>query len=209
MAQDDQELSIIFRSFHVRTIGEMLKKLEWEISRLKVDMLSELPYSATALRASSYGAINAAITAFHISDWIWAISSDKQKALWIKDVPGGKDKKAQKLRFQIMLKNECPAFQICRGIANSAKHLVDDKYPEPVRNGKTQNLPVPARAGALRAGEPLMKYSVELTTILGGSDGDGGVPHRAIDVFTKAYEFFDSFCLEHGLLEDIVLDTPH
>ena len=61
------DFPIVFRFFHVRSISEMLKKPSWEISNLRAAHFLISPYSVSVLRVSGYSAINAAITAFHLS----------------------------------------------------------------------------------------------------------------------------------------------
>jgi hypothetical protein len=55
-------------TFQVKSINDMLSKLDWEISQLQH---SHIYKASDSLSTSSYFAINGALTAFHICEWIW------------------------------------------------------------------------------------------------------------------------------------------
>ncbi len=69
---------------------------------------------------SSRLAINCAMTAWHLVDWIYHEYADKSRYSSI-----GK--------YQAEMKSKCPSLQIMQDITNGSKHLLITKYPSKVR----------------------------------------------------------------------------
>jgi hypothetical protein len=187
------------RSFQVKTVTDMLAKLDWELRQL---LAAQVSISPLAMRVSSYFAINAAITAFHTADWIWAVASEEQRAAWIADVQTLK-RARPKTRFQIMIKRKCSEFGLCREIANSSKHLEDDENTDKnVRTVEPWFISMPGVAGVLKAGDPISQHAA----ILMVAGKDGMVP--AAHVFTRVHAFLEEFCQENGLICDVSQQMP-
>jgi hypothetical protein len=103
-------------TFQVKSINDMLLKLGWEVGQLQRSHISK---AADRLATSSYFAINGALTAFHICEWIWHCGSESQREIWGKGQRGGQPTKTN---FQMHLRALCPSLSTCREIANSFKH---------------------------------------------------------------------------------------
>ncbi|QLL15365.1 hypothetical protein [Pseudomonas chlororaphis] len=180
------------RTFQIKTVSDMLAKLEWEIEQLQATQFSQ---SAKSVDISSYFAINAALTAFHVCEWIWHIGTQQQKDAWLQAAPAAS--KAQgKTRFQVGLKYQCPEFGVCRAIANSFKHLADDQFTDTnvLTDVPVFELSVPATAGSMRAGDPLAQFAKVLMV-----RSKGGITPAA-HVLSRTYGFLEDFCEKSGFL---------
>lgn len=178
------------RTFQIKTIGNMLSKLDWEITQLRESQFSV----SSSIDVSSYFAINAAVTAFHIVDWIWQLGTPEQQAGWVEsDAPA---KPNRQTRFQINLKKRCPELGVCREIANTFKHLTDNDYTDKrvLTNVPVFVVEIPALAGVARAGDPLVQYGKILMVRT-----DTGITYVA-HVLTRAHCFLAEFCEANGLL---------
>jgi hypothetical protein len=105
-APRDVQLSKAAR-FRMDGPGDLLAKLEHDIKRI-----TAAPKRAVA----AYATIDAAITAWSITDWC-------HEALLARD---SRTKKAEVKRA---MKRLVPGLEACRMIANAAKHFVVDDYP--------------------------------------------------------------------------------
>jgi hypothetical protein len=103
----------------------MWVKLAWELQHLTSSMSvweDEGPYPEAIFRA-----FNTAVTAWHISDWLWQSSPEtraivkKRFKISSKETASG-IKKGLK-RFQNTVAADCRALYICREIANGSKHM--------------------------------------------------------------------------------------
>jgi hypothetical protein len=179
---------IAVRTFQVRSISDMLRKLDWEIEQLQRSHISQ---ASDALMTSSYFAINACVTTFHLCDWIWHQGSHAQRIAWGQ----GTDKAAQ-MRFQLFLRGACPQFETCREIANSFKHLADVRHTnKAIRSAPTWYTTMAATVGFSRAGDAL---SVQAGVLM-VADGLETLP--AAHILSVAYGFLNDFCEAHGLLD--------
>lgn len=180
------------RTFQIKSIGDMLAKLDWEIEQLQA---SQFPQGAQSVNFSSYFAINAALTAFHVCDWIWHTGTQQQRISWLQFAPAISTTKG-KTRFQVGLKNQCPEFGVCREIANSFKHLTDNQFTDKaiLTDVPLFEFSVPASVGSLRAGDPLVQYAKVL--MVRSRDGITPVAH----VLSKTYDFLEDFCEKNGFL---------
>lgn len=176
-------------TFQVKSINDMLSKLDWEISQLQH---SHLYKASDSLSTSSYFAINGALTAFHICEWIWHSGTDSQRAIW------GKGQKAgapTKTNFQLYLRGACPNLTVCREIANSFKHYARDRFSDKaVKPASTWFTTFPAMAGIARAGDALNSPAAVVMI----SNGVDTLP--VAHVLSVVYGFLEDFCEKNGLL---------
>jgi hypothetical protein len=149
-------------TFGIEGCRDLLGKLEWEIACFKaVNKPPELQYHA----------FNCAVTAWHLTDWVWRDLRRSKKTL-----PG------ERLSdFKQSCASQSPALHLCGFIANASKH-------GGVRVGEiTTEVWVdaePARVGD-PVGQPLAR-SVWRVTV-----GADGYPERdAIDVFQEAFWYW-------------------
>lgn len=180
------------RTFQIKAVSDVLAKLDWEIEQLQKAQFSQ---NIDTVEALSYHAINAAITAFHLCEWIWHAGTPQQRDVWLLAAPSASQTKG-KTRFQVGLKTQCPEFGVCREIANSFKHFADDQHTD---TSVRTDVPlfesvVPARAGITRAGEPLVQYSKILMVRIKGDSTP--IAH----VLSKTHGFLEDFCEKNGFL---------
>lgn len=179
-------------TFQVRSINDMLSKLDWEISQLQRSYIST---AVDSLSTSSYFAINGALTAFHICEWIWHSGNESQRAIWGK---GRKVGEPTKTNFQLNLRDACPNLTVCREIANSFKHYAPDRHTdEAVKPASVWFTSFPARAGIARAGDALNSPA----TVVMISNGVDTLP--VAHVLSVVHGYLEDFCEKHGLLGEI------
>jgi hypothetical protein len=105
----------------------MLRKLFWEFDML-MGTLSVHHDDKQWPDAAIFIAFNTAITAWHISDWIWQSNPEtrskmasKLKVQFDEKTPTGR--RIGLGRFQNNVADQCRALHICREIANGSKHM--------------------------------------------------------------------------------------
>jgi hypothetical protein len=106
------------RTFAFESCKDMLTKLAWEAENLDRHIKA-----GRGVAEATYWATNAAITAWHIVDWVWAdLNSEQRSALGGKlgITLGGNDGKKQLEEFVCRNQN----LNICRAIALTAKHSI-------------------------------------------------------------------------------------
>jgi hypothetical protein len=95
------------QTFAIDSCRDMLNKLEWEIEQL------QLPVASYSPQHLQYGCYNAAVTAWHLADWVYAEATDEQRiALNIKTL-GDLQEKAR---------SQCRELYLCYYLANASKH---------------------------------------------------------------------------------------
>ena len=107
----------------------VLHKLHWEISQLKKALVSE-PEKLAYTHAPAYFAVNCAVTAGHLADWVWEASGSDQQAEILQRLRCGAAQ-ASKSSFQKALMERCRAIHICRQIATGSKHMTLTLHPDP------------------------------------------------------------------------------
>ena len=180
----------LVHTFHVRNISDMLAKLDWEIGQLQRSHISE---AVDKLSTSSYFAINGALTAFHVCEWVWHAGSIAQREIWCEGQKGGEPTKTN---FQLFLRHECPSLIVCREIANSFKHYAVERHSDKaVTPAATWFTTFPATCGVMRAGDALSAPAAVVMI----SNGQQTFP--VAHVLSRAYGFLEDFCEKHGLLD--------
>jgi hypothetical protein len=104
----------------------MLTKLYWEVHQL-MDAMSAWT-KATSFPEPIFYASNAAITAWHISDWLWQSRPETREKLKAKFKFECDDKIPKGLHdglrlFQDAVATDSRTLEICRSIANGSKHM--------------------------------------------------------------------------------------
>ncbi len=160
------------KSFGLRDSRDMLEKLRWELSSL----FCRQPYDVTACK---YHAFNCAVTAWHITDWVWHdITPDVKERL------GQKIQKSLKRckDFQNYVCKACPSVNLCRQIANGSKHCLLERNPNP-------NISAGISDGeGYDYGNPIIV--------------DGHTRHMADRVFHDALFWFERFFQEWNVFPD-------
>ncbi|MFZ3182830.1 MAG: hypothetical protein WA173_01635 [Pseudomonas sp.] len=182
------------RSFQMKTVADMIEKLDWEIGML-VDMQNSIDLDTA--RKASYCAINAAISAWHVVDWCWVVASAEQRARWLANAPVHRAKQSPQSQFQRLLEDNCSALRLCKEVANAAKHLKPGQFTDhQVQTSGPVFVTVKASAGGLSSGEPIATHTAWLLI-----REDGGQQHTAKSVLDEANDFLWGFAADEGLLD--------
>jgi hypothetical protein len=102
------------KAFELRDSRDMLEKLQWELSNLFNRQRHDI-------KACQYHAFNCAVTAWHVTDWLWQdISAALKSDLQVN----------QCKEFQDYVRSACPALNLCHEIANGSKHCLVERNPD-------------------------------------------------------------------------------
>lgn len=101
------------KAFGLCDTRAMLEKLRWEAGKL-----STLERHNVVER--QYHALNAAITAWHITDWLWHTMPAEVRVEW---------DNIQK--FQEYVRQNSPMIRLCYQIATGSKHCIIERHPDP------------------------------------------------------------------------------
>lgn len=177
--------------FSLTSPWHLLTKLHWEISGFKRAESRGTELGSPLVIA--YHAMNCAITAWHMTDWIWN-DGDDDGGVYLADALGLK--KADQASFEAYVRNESRAINCCRDIATGSKHMK-------LKRG---------------GGDPSVKaevaWSYEDATVestvedsigwhrpqLVIHDRHGQRPAR--EVFEEAFDYWGQFLRSRGFIED-------
>lgn len=139
----------------------MPAKLSWELEYLTSCM--SVWEDNNGYPEPIYRAFNTAVTAWHISDWLWQSDAATRAILKKRFKVSAKEttagwKKGLK-RFQNALAKESRALAICREIANGSKHMRTSK-PDPKIKALTKWSPVVEGVGLAKPGDLIMSLMV-------------------------------------------------
>ena len=97
------------KRFGIYTPRDLLLKLSWEIQNLNDPSMG--------ITAEGYHCFNAAVTAWHLTDWVWKAFHQQQ----FKKVSD----------FQSVIRKESKHLAICDQLANGSKHFERDVHDRP------------------------------------------------------------------------------
>jgi hypothetical protein len=160
----------------------MWAKLAWELQHLTTSMSvweDSGPYPEPIFRA-----FNTAVTAWHISDWLWQSKPEIRLVLKKRFGLSGKEtsrgiKKGLK-RFQDAIAKESRALHICREIANGSKHIRKSQ-PDPTIKAMVKWDPVVEGVGLVKPGDLVMSLRIS----------DGGKEQDAVLWFIEAFGYWE------------------
>ena len=110
MAQSERNAQ---KSFELLDSRDIIKKLRWELNNLFFRERHDIA-------VCQYHAFNCAVTAWHVTDWLWRdISPALKSELQVKRCED----------FQDYVRNACPALKLCHQIANGSKHCLVERNP--------------------------------------------------------------------------------
>lgn len=158
----------MIKLFALKDARDLLQKLERDYARFEA---ASLPESNEHVHQSDH-AYNFAITAWHMSDWIW--QSDP--------VPAETFRCRSLRQFQANLVKQCPELDICQDLCNGSKHFkISRRVTRQIEKADVSAGPsVVLSTGNHRVGSPIGKTREVLKIELADS-------HRV-----KAHEVFDS-----------------
>jgi predicted nucleic acid-binding protein len=123
------------KTFSLTAPIDMLVKLEWEWEKMRGFDITKYSYEKT------YYTINAALTAWHMCDWLDNTLTVDQRAK-LSTIAGTEIKNHKAI--QELVKGRSRALVICDQVANAAKHLLIKDRPDPYTAAERQ---LPLRDG--------------------------------------------------------------
>lgn len=170
---------------------DVLKKLEWEQSGLKAA-------SKQDPKELFFRAFNAAVTAWHLADWVWKDMTQNQRQqletewetkLGIDDDGVG--------NFRHALRQKSREIAICREIATASKHVEvtrnPDKTIDTVASARTSKV-FDSDGNPVRAGEGFVVVPAWKLKVL-----DGDERRDFIEIIDLVIEFWTAFVNERGI----------
>jgi hypothetical protein len=185
------EPSSIPNVFAMNQPQHMWHKLVWELQYLTDSMsvwVDDGGYPEPVFRA-----FNTAVTAWHLTDWLWQSSPETRAALKKRfkiscnETQSG-IKKGLK-RFQHAVTEDCRALKICREIANGSKHMRKEN-PDPAIKTMATWDPVVEGAGLAKPGDLIMSLRI----------ADGDKEQDAVLWFIEALGYWDRLSSAENLL---------
>jgi hypothetical protein len=177
--------------FLLATPSHVLHKLYWELGQLKRALVIEAE-TVGVTHAPAYHAFNFSVTAWHLTDWIWEVSTLEFRRELLRHLGKtctGRDGKDFEC-FQTAMREKCRPIHICRQLATGSKHMTVRRYPDPrVRAEIRWNL----EATAVSEGERKHHYELVIW--------DDDVARPAVEIFEDALHHWHRFLREWGFEE--------
>ncbi|MGC2048457.1 MAG: hypothetical protein WA635_07595 [Gallionella sp.] len=112
------------KSFGLHDSRDMLEKLRWELSNL----FCRQRYN---IAVCQYHAFNCAVTAWHVTDWLWQdISSSPELKIKLQEIihkPLNTLEPFKLEHFQNYVRVDCGALRLCYQIATGSKHCLFER----------------------------------------------------------------------------------
>ena len=185
------------RVFLLATPANLFQKLNWEIRGLAEKLSSQSADDFGSHLDASYYAFNAAVTAWHLTDWVWTytdVASKEEIADRLGlDLSKCKSSIGRLKAFQEAMLQSSQALKICCEIANGSKHMEE-------RNGSEILASVSwttrhASAGELKAGDPIATFTYNLVV------RDSENEFTALEVFKSVENFWQDFLSTWGFID--------
>jgi hypothetical protein len=108
---------------------DMLMKLDWEIAGLRRALFEPIETGAKP----AYHAFNCAVTAWHMTDWVWQSATVEDRAFLLSKlaVPATGKSQTDFNAFTRAVMKRHRALHICRQIAIGSKHKIVERSPDP------------------------------------------------------------------------------
>jgi hypothetical protein len=161
----------------------MLAKLLWEIRELTTNM--SVWVDNEEFPVAIFTAFNAAVTAWHITDWIWQ-SSPEARAKLAKRFNFEYQETRNGIRtglerFQEAVAKECRALYVCREIANGSKHMRKARVDPDVKTVAEWHKAI-VRTGVVNSGDLVMSMNIS----------GGNQEKDAIRWFIEAFGYWEN-----------------
>ena len=181
-------------TYGLETFRDVLEKLEWEQNGLKA-LSEQEPRDPKELY---YRAFNAAVTAWHLADWVWKdmtrdqrqqLETDWKTKLGIDDDGVG--------NFRHALRKKSRELAICREIATASKHVE-------ITQGRDESIDTVASATTFSLhnsdGEQIQENGMFVTaTKWKLKVEDDGNRREFVEVLHAAFNFWDKFINDRGI----------
>lgn len=156
------------QTFGFENCVDLVWKLYWEIERLH----NAMPHDVIDMKCFAF---NAAVTAWHLTDWVFEDMTPTQRAQH-----GTTSLKG----FQNYVRQQCRSIHLCRQIATASKHRVVTLHVD-------QGVDAGIVFGAQKDGQ-FASWSIVVK--------DGAVIHPALDVLENARLYWHQFISSLGLI---------
>lgn len=163
------------QTFGLENCRDVLRKLKWEIEGLRTEA-TDTPDPLM------FRAFNAAVTTWHLTDWVWEGATDAQHAA----IPA-----VSKVDLQNFARQQCRAIHLCRQVATASKHVHVTMYPDPKVDAAAS-----ARSQMPENTSEVIIHAPPIWTVK-FIDGQDRLP--AIDVFEKALTWWTQFIYGRGI----------
>lgn len=182
------------KTFGLNNCRDLLRKLEWEI-----DNYEKTP--PQDLESLSFHAFNAAVTAWHIVDWVWADMTEEQRQsvarAWGITLSQTTSKSINQFAGTVRQKNR--AINLCREIAIASKHVVNERNPDPAVNTTASAttatvVTIGGDAVVTSDGSEVVTTPTWALKVI-----DGGNTRPVLAVFKEALDYWTKFIDERGI----------
>lgn len=177
--------------------SQLFIKLNWDLGLFQKTLSGE-NHEARPYEVAAFHAFNVAVTAWHLTDWIWGFLDEKERVQMVADfefesqVLGLRD-------FQRAVRKKSRALEICWEVANGSKHFTthEDSKVETQVDVKVNS----ATVGEFRAGQPLQTFSYEFIINWNGQ------VLEAVKVFEEARDFWGRLLNTAGLVGEVLMES--
>lgn len=176
--------------FAMKEPGHMWHKFAWELQHLTQSLSV---WEGGDDPEPIFRAFNTAVTAWHISDWLWQSSPEARDKLSkrfnfdYQETSKGIRKGLG--RFQDAVGQECRELYVCRELAKGSKHMRSDK-PDPDVKALAKWSPVVDGVGLVKPGDLVLGLFIE----------DAGSERDAVLSFIDAFGFWEKLISSEKLL---------
>lgn len=171
-------------AFKMRLVDDIFRKMRNEMRRFE-----EAEFNGKGRADQVDAAINFAITAWHVSDWVWGQHKNALREYY---------RVNKKWKFQDKIRRECSDLAVCDVIANAAKHggVADEKEGRPDVETILVARPVASAAGVeLVAVQTDLQWSLEIEV-----DGKRKDP---LELFNRVFSFWHKFIQKHCVAKQV------
>ncbi len=185
------------RVFHLSNPTDLFKKLDWEIDCLRDAIESQPKQVPLNHEIAAYHAFNTAVTAWHLTDWVWTSLSCEEQNRVAEELKFKLSSISQKnlKSFQEAIRSKSDVLEVCWEIANGSKHLENHKNSKVEAQVNWRSKVV--TAGEFRAGQPLQTFTYDFVVSVNDKK------FKILDVFEAAKEFWLQFLFKLGFLKDV------
>lgn len=134
MSRPSQSAQDRKQAFHLGGWRDLVEKLQFEIDEFDRTRLVD-----AEPRWRTFRAVNAALTAWHISDWLWDWVEecrpeliDRFGAVLNSPLAVHESRRKRATAFQKAIANRYRPLAMCRTVATTFKHARSDHYPDPL-----------------------------------------------------------------------------
>ena len=169
----------------------MLSKLLWEIDGLNrsLSVWTRTEGFPTAI----FAAFNTAVTAWHITDWLWLSRAETREALARRFNLDSAEVDPHSLsRFQDAVAADCRALYVCREIAHGSKHMRRTKFDHAVK-ASAHWYPVLEKIGRAEPGDLVMSLTIT----------DGERQRDAERFFIDAFAYWENLFNAERLISEM------